>query len=340
MSSHPLAQQLLDAQVQYWLQQLSSDRLSTLVKEEITYIYQQMDAMTLSESVDAEKVKATAHRYALEMEMGGGIPELFGEIANLVYEHPVQDDTTIGAIVNHQLAHEFLEKTFEAGGVIDRILQNIQHSEAFQAFLTDVILLALKGYVLEENAIVRRLPFLSDSLNKLKNLLDERMTNVQDSIQQATRTLLTASIENTLAMLDQLLDQDVYRDQALIATQNLWDEIRHWPVSKFRDFTTETDLQEWMVLGYEFWRAFRETDYLKSIIDTAVDFVFDKYGEETLQKLLSDLGVTHDMIESEILRYSDDLASLVIRKGMAETMIRRHLERFYFNPSTLALFDQ
>jgi len=94
-----------------------------------------------------------------------------------------------------------------------------------------------------------------------------------------------------------------------------------------------------MVLGYEFWRAFRETEYLTGIIDTAVDFFFDKYGDDSLQKIISEMGVTYEMVESEILRYSNDLARLAIDKGIAETLIRRHLERFYSRPETLALLE-
>lgn len=334
-----LAQRLLDAQVQFWLQQLSPERLQQILREEIAYLYAQLDQITLAEAVPPAKIKATAHRYALEMDYGGGIPELFGEIANLVYEHPAQDTTPLGSVFDHHLVQEFLEKAFEPSGVIDRFLQNVQHSEPFQAFLTDVILLALKGYVLEENVLVRKIPVLGSSLQKLRELLDDRFNGMQDNIANATRSLLAASIDRTLGMLDQLLDQDVYRDQAMIATQNLWDDIRDHPIGRFREYTTEQDLQEWMVLGYEFWRRFRQTEYLKTIIDTAVDFVFAKYGDDSLQKIITDFGVTYEMIESEILRYSDDMADVLVRSGIAETILRRQLERFYFDADTLALLQ-
>lgn len=337
--SNALAQRLLDAQVQFWLQQLSPERINAILREEIAYLYQQLDTITLSESVDADKIVATAHRYALEMEYGGGIPELFGEIANLIYEHPAQETTILGDVFHHGLAQEFLEKTFEAGGVIDRFLQNVQHSEPFQAFLTDVILLALKGYVLEENVLVRKVPVLASSLQKLRDMLDDRFNGMQDNIANATRSLLATSIDRTLGMLDQLLDQDIYRDQALIATQNLWDEIRDQPIGRFREYTTEEDLQDWMVLGYEFWRSFRQSEYLETIIDTGVEFVFNKYGEDSLQKIITDFGVTYEMIESEILRYGEDLGDLLVRTGIAETILRRQLQRFYFDPDTLALLQ-
>lgn len=335
-----LAHRLLDAHLQFCLQQLAPERLNPLLREELAELYQQLDRISLGEALAADKIKITAHRYALEMDYGGGIPELFGEIAHLIYQHPAQDSTTLGAIFQHALAQEFFEKAFEADGIIDRFLQKVQKSTPFQGFLSDVILLALKGYVLEENVLVKKIPVLASSLQKLRDLLDDRFNGVQDNIAQTTRTLLGASIDRTLGMLDQLLDHDSYREQALDATLNLWDEMRRQPVSQFREFTSAQDLQEWMVLGYEFWRRFRQTEYLKTFINTAVDFVFSKYGDESLQKILTDFGVTYEMIEREILHYSEGLAGLAVNKGIAETLLRRHLERFYLDGDTLALLGQ
>lgn len=97
-SAQAKARQLLDAHVNFWLQELAPDRLAAIVREEITYLYGELDRISLNEAVSAAKIRATAHRYALEMEIGGAIPELFGEIANLVYEHPAQYDTRVSDI--------------------------------------------------------------------------------------------------------------------------------------------------------------------------------------------------------------------------------------------------
>jgi hypothetical protein len=198
-------------------------------------------------------------------------------------------------------------------------------------------LLAVKGYLLEQNKLLGTAPVIGAGLRRLRAFLDQRLPSLQDGIEEASHQLLERSIGNTLTLLDQLLEQGEYREQALAATLNLWDEISTWPLSRLRDFTSENDLQELMVLGYEFWREFRETDYLTSIIDAGVDFFFDKYGEDSLQKIISEMGVTYEMIESEILNYSTDMARLALNQGIAETMLRRHLERFYFSVGTLTI---
>ncbi len=338
--SHVKARQLLDAQVRFWLQELSPQRLAGIVREETAFLYQALDRITLADAVSADKIKGTAHRYALEMEIGGAIPELFGEIADLVYNHPAQDTTRISDIFPSRLAQEFLEKIFESGSQLDRAISQIQRSAPFREFLADVSLLVLKGYLQEKNRQYTTLPLIGSGLRRAGKLVQDRRPQWQESLEQSSHSLLQRSIGKTVQMLDQLLDQDSYREQALAATLNLWDEISTWPVARFRDFTSENDLQELMVLGYEFWREFRESEYLKNIIDAAVDFFFEKYGEDSLQKIISEMGVTYEMIEAEFLNYSDDVAAFAIHQGYAEALIRRHLERFYFSADTLALLAE
>jgi hypothetical protein len=90
-----------------------------------------------------------------------------------------------------------------------------------------------------------------------------------------------------------------------------------------------------MVMGYEFWLEFRNTDYLKSCIDLGVDFFFEKYGEQSLQDLLDDIGVSREMILDELDHYIPDLAVLMIKEGVVEGFLRRHLQRFYSSKKVL-----
>ncbi|HCB41328.1 MAG TPA: hypothetical protein DEP79_16605, partial [Gammaproteobacteria bacterium] len=78
----------------------------------------------------------------------------------------------------------------------------------------------------------------------------------------------------------------------------------------------------------------------KSCIDAGVKFVFTKYGDETVDYMLQDLGVTQDMVVSEILNYAPDLAQLLLQHDIAEPLIRRHLQRFYFADTTLQLLGE
>ncbi|MEE2733197.1 MAG: hypothetical protein VYA55_20430 [Pseudomonadota bacterium] len=331
-----LAQALLDAQVQFWLQELNADKLLPLLQQELPYLYTRVGALTLRQAVAEDKVKATALRYAVEMEIEGGIPELFGEIANIVYEHPNNDLTQVGDIISEKIVNDFLQKIFEQGSLLDQAVNNIRASAPFREFLADVVFTVAKGYALEENQLVKLAP-VANGLQRLRSWLNEQAPGLAENLHTVGKQLSRASVDQSVRLVDDILENDLYRDTALNSVLDLWDDIKTWPVASFQRYFSETDLQELMVLGYEFWLEFRHTDYLKSYIDAGVKFFFDKYGEDTLESILQDLGVTEDMVVSEIQNYAPDLAQLLLQHDIAEPLIRRHLERFYFAEATLAL---
>jgi len=332
------AQQLLDAQTAFWLNDLNPSRLEPLVRQELEFIYEKLDTITLRQSVDEDKVKATAQRYATEMEIAGAIPELFGEIANIIYEHPHNDTTLIGDIVSDYVATELLEKIFERKSLLDHAVSNIRESQPFQAFISDLVFTAAKNYLFETNQLMKVQP-LSSGITRLRQWFQDKAPAMSENMSGLGKQLSQNSVTNSIRLVQNTLDNDLYRDSALNSTLALWDDLKAWPISYFKKYFTETDLQELLVMGYEFWLDLRHTDFMKSLIDSGVQFFFDKYGEESLQSITGEMGVTEDMIISEILNYAPDLAQLAVKEGIAETIIRRHLQRFYFDQKTLTLLQ-
>lgn len=311
MSDHAqqLAQQLLDAQVQFWLQELTPEKLTPLLQQEISFLYQSFGQLTLREAVDEDKVKGTALRYAVEMEIEGGIPELFGEIANIIYEHPNNDLTAVGDVFSDEIAEEFLEKIFEPNSLLDQAVNNIRGSAPFREFLADVVFNVIKGYALEQNQLAK-LPPIANGMQRLRDWMNDRAPGLSENVYSLGKQLSRTGVDQSIRLVDDMLDNDLYRDNALNSVLTLWDDMKGWKISSFQRYFSEMDLQELMVLGYEFWLEFRHTDYLQSCINTGVKFFFDKYGDDTLHTVLTDLGVTEEMIVSELLNYAPDLARL------------------------------
>lgn len=330
------AKQLLDAQTAFWLKNLSKKQLVPLLKEEVMFLHRELGKLKLKQTISREKVKATAQRYAVDMEIGGAIPELFGEIADVIYNFPSNQHTLVGDLVSDEIAHEFIEKVFEDGSVFDHAVANIHSSEPFKAFLSDVVYTVLKGYALEQNQLLK-IGTVASSMKFVRGLISDRAPKVSELIEARIRELMGSGVDGSLSMVDEVLTKDQYREGAKDAVLDLWDKIKEWPVSNFQHYVTALDLQELLVLGYEFWLQLRSTPYLQDCISAGVDFFFDKYGDETLETLLNDLGVTQDMIVSDVLNYVPDMTSILVKKGIAEQLIRRHLQRFYEDPDTLAL---
>lgn len=327
-ASPDLASQLLEAEVSFWLQNLKGKKFNSLLTEELELVLDHLQHIKLCDAVDQQKVKATAQRYAVEMEIGGAIPELFGEIANRVFEFPASRTTKIGELVSDSIATEFIEKIFEQNGVLDHAVTNIRNSAPFRHFLSDVIFTVLKGYVFEQNNLMK-FSTVASGTRKVREWLSTKAPDLSEGLEDRVRTLMESGVKSSLEMVDETLDNEQYRETALNSALAFWDVVREWPLTAYRDYITEQDLQEFMVMGYEFWLEFRNTDYLKACIDLGVEFFFEKYGEQSLQDLLDDLGVSREMIVEEFQQYLPDLAELLVREGLVEAFLRRNLQRFY-----------
>ncbi|PZO12884.1 MAG: hypothetical protein DCE87_14205 [Betaproteobacteria bacterium] len=323
-----LASQLLEAEVAFWLQNLKGKKFQALLADELNHVLARLEHIRLCDAVDESKVKATARRYAVEMEIGGAIPELFGEIANRIFEFPASRTTKIGEVVSDSIATEFIEKIFEQNGVLDHAVSNIRNSTPFRHFLSDVIFTVLKGYVFEQNNLMK-FSTVASSTRKVREWLSTKAPDLSEGLEERVRNLMESGVKGSLEMVDETLDNEQYRETAMNSALAFWDVVREWPLTAYRDYLTEQDLQEFMVLGYEFWLEFRNTEYLKSCIDLGVDFFFEKYGEQSLQDLLDDIGISHEMISDELDNYIPDLAALLIKEGLAESFLRRNLQRFY-----------
>jgi hypothetical protein len=323
-----LASAMLEAEVAFWLQNLKGKKFQALLAEELGYLLDRLEHIKLNSAASQDKVKATAQRYAVEMEIGGAIPELFGEIANRIFEFPASKTTKIGDVVSDRVATEFIDKIFEKEGVLDHAVTNIRNSAPFRHFLSDVVFTVLKGYVFEQNNLMKN-STVASSTRKVREWLSSKAPDLSEGLEERMRNLMDSGVKNSLEMVDETLDNEQYRETALNSALAFWDVIRDWPLTAYREYLSEQDLQEFMVLGYEFWLDFRGTEYLKSCIDLGVEFFFEKYGEQSLQDLLDDFGITREMILDELDNYLPDLAALMVKEGLAEGFLRRNLQRFY-----------
>lgn len=331
---------LIDAQVAFWLKQLEPATIAPLVAEELEHVFARLDQVTLNEAVAVEKVKTTARRYATEMEIGGAIPELFGQVASIIYAHPANQSTYARDLFNDDIVRELLDKVFERGSLLDQAVINLRQSEPFHAFLTDVAFVILKSYITDQNPLSRRVAPVRRGMARLGELLSTRAAGLMETVEGQTRHVLDDSISQILDLVHDLLSNDLYRESAQSSVEAFWDRIKHWPIERFHAYFTEMDLQELLVVGYEFWLDFRHTDYLNACIDAGIGFFFFKYGDDDLQSILDELGVTRDMIRAEVQNYAPDLAALLHQQGLTEQFLRRHLTRFYESADAQALLTQ
>lgn len=293
-----LAARLLEAQVEYLRGQLTDPQAFTeLAREEMTSFLADASHLTLSQAVSREMIKAVAHKYAIAFPVEGAIPELVGQVAARLYAHSRNDDLRLSDIIDRKHFDDLATGVADLG-ITRRLVERILDSPATVDAAVDVMHRAVDS---------SRLP------EKLGRLVDGTVENVT---RRGARFVLQANKADS--------------DELVVATiRDLWAANADQSIGEMSTLVEPGDVEDVVVLIFEFWRTFRDTDYFAALLSEGVDEVFEAYGDTPLDELLAELGVGYDDLVEEALRFGPHVIAQIDRHGFIEAALRRRLAPFY-----------
>lgn len=322
------AQALLDAQVSWWLERLDANALAPWVETEVDALLADAAKLKLEEVVSRADVQAVARQYAAELEPSGAIPELVGELAQALQAHPAQKKTRLGELMPDKQFREWLDKILELHAAREAILHAALSNPVVAAVAGDLLYRGISGY-LGESSLTKSIPGASSMLKFGKSVLAKATPKLDAAIESTLRKYIQQSLDATLResehSLKTLLTDELLRDSAL----EIWAGLKGMTVAQARETVGADDVEELFVIGYEHWRSVRKTPYYGAMIDAGVAGFFDKYGKVTLTALLDEMGVTRQMILTDVLRFAPPALAALKKKKLLEPLIRRWLAPFY-----------
>ncbi|MFX5485944.1 hypothetical protein ABTD86_06435, partial [Acinetobacter baumannii] len=107
------AQALLLEQVEFFKKQLSIENSPIYFRQFIQLFIQHADEIKLYEVVDLEQLQAVVKRYAFEMQLGAGLLEFIGEIAQRIYLSAMKSPVQLQDLVSDHQFEMWLSKFLE-----------------------------------------------------------------------------------------------------------------------------------------------------------------------------------------------------------------------------------
>ncbi|MBM7366327.1 hypothetical protein [Gordonia hydrophobica] len=293
--SADLAARLLEAHIDFERRRLTDPAaFNALVQEEIDAFLAVADDLPLEVAVSRDLVKAVARKYTVAFPVEGAIPELVGTVAARLYAYSVAHDTTLPDVLDRRRFEELATGVADLG-LSRRVVQRVLSSPA------------------TEDACVEAVQRAVDS-----SRLPERAAKVVDTVVEhiarrgAQRVLAANRVEADHLVLD--------------AAREVWLAGADQPV---RAVLSDADVEDTVVLAFEFWRSFRETTFFQGLLDEGVDEVFNAYGDTPLAELLDELGLGREDLVEEAMRFGPPVLEQLDADGVIEQALRRRLEPFY-----------
>lgn len=325
-----IAERLLDAQVQFMLDQLEAPALRENIEEELDHALAAAEQITLNESVTRQQIKDTVRNYAVDLDLHGAIPELVGDIARTLYGHDIHDRTSLSDLVSDQQFIEILDQLLAMKDLREKVIKRSIGNPLFAALASDVLYNGIKGYI-AHNPLTRNSKLAAGALSVGKSLLSKASPGLEQAVEDGVKGYIKANIKSTQRQTERFIRERVEDDSVRDRAIELWDEHKDTKVSTFREYISERDVEEGFVTGYEYWRKLRRTDYYWTVIEVAIDGFFDKYGDTSLREILDEVGIHRDIMVEEAMRYAPPVIAMLKKKKLLEPRIRRQLEKFYLS---------
>lgn len=325
---HPLAEALLEAHVQFVLEDLEGEGLQALIEDILDHALADAAKLKLNDVTTRQQIKDTACTYAAELELGGGIPELVGDIGRALHAHPGLGETRLGDVLSDRRFKEFIDLGLEQKALRAMIIRGVVASPLYGRLASELLYNGIRGY-LAQNALTDNIPGARSMMKLGKAVLSRAASGLEASVEESLKGYIGRSIGGVSQRSAELLltkeGDEILRDGVLAS----WKQLKHLKVGELRRHIGERELEEFFVAGYEYWHELRAAPIYMQLIETGIDVFFDKYGKATLRELLDDLGIGRDLMLAEAMRHAPHAIQALKKKKLLEPTARRLLGRFY-----------
>jgi len=329
-TKNPLAEALLDAHVQFIVDELDGESLQPLIEELLDIALTDAAKLKLAEVVTPKQIKATAHTYAANLELGSGIPELVGDIARAIHASPALDHTRLGDLLGDRHFSEFLDLALEQKSAREALVRGFVKSPLFGRIASELLFNGIRGY-LAQSTLGDNIPGARSMMKLGKAVLSKAasVSGLDDTVEEGLKRYIAKSIGTVSQRSVELLVNDEGDEILRDAAQGFWKQLKPLRLGELRRHIGERVMEEVFVSAYEYWRELRKAPIYTQLIDAGIDTFFERYGKTTLKHLLDDLGIGRDLMLAEGLRFGPHAIQALKKKKLLEPTVRRLLQRFY-----------
>ena len=334
-----LTSRLLEQHVKHEMAALKGAKLRKFLEREVSELLGHAESITLNRISSVDRVMGVIRRVVVDMELDAGIPELAAETATAVINAPVQQTTTLGDIFSRDQATGFVEEMLELRQQRERVIGEIMAHPVYQELVSNLVYTGLANYLYEDNLITKSVPGVGSMMKFGKKMANKAVPGLDETFERRIKAWLADSLPGLIARSEHFLNQALSDDEVRDSVMAAWVSLEGRTIAELREGLDDVELQEFVVLGYEFWLQFRKTAYFEGCARAVVDHLFAKYGDEPIAVLLADVGVTREVILAEVDAHVVPIMDVLREEGYVEAVVRRRLSAFYQSAATRKLLD-
>ncbi|MFP4474204.1 MAG: hypothetical protein ACLFOY_01505 [Desulfatibacillaceae bacterium] len=335
-----VARKLLDAHVQYELDRLTGENANRVLEQEAGAFHDWVKGLRLDDIAGPEMINDIIRRYVVDRPVPGGVAAIAGEMSRLVLGSPHNERTTLADILPPKLYTAFVDKGVSIDAIRENTVRLTVQNPAFRRLVADLLLSVIREYVFEENVLARRVPGVSRAFKLYASILGRTVPVLSEFIEHQLRESIERNLDTALSHTEKSLRAVLSEDRLAELADSRYAVSASKPLSRHFAAIDPLDLEDFVVLGLEFWLNFRKTEYFRSIYTDIVNSLFAMYGEQEVEVLLEDLDVTREEFVTQFVDLVGPALQTARQMGYLEERLRAWMTNFYDSDAAAAILGQ
>lgn len=334
--NEPIAR-LLEAHIQHELNRFKEGGYRQTIQEEVSAAFNWIRKVKLNDVLPLEKMLGLIRRNVVELPISPGITELAGEMSRRVHASRQNRKTTLEDIFSRKRFDEIIDKVVGLKKTRNTIIHGVLASPVYAKLIADILYTGILDYLLSENILVQKVPGLSSVIRMSKDAVNHVMPSLEPMIEKQVKQYITHNLDRSISRSEKFLTEFLDQDQILETSEEIWEALAPKRLSDYFKAINGDDMEDFILIGHEFWLHFRKTRYFKNVYKELTDYFYEKYGDKELDFMIEDFGVTEEMVIREVIEIVSPCVEEMLSIGYVEERIRARLESFYFSEKAAAL---
>jgi hypothetical protein len=331
MDPKDVAAQVLDAQVDFVIGELSGKRLAQVIARDVDDLLALAEQLTVAEVLDPDVAKRVLRR--LTERVGGSalLEDLVTALSDAIYDLSASENYELGEVVAREPVEALVAQVLRMRTLHERALTRMNESPLVARVAQRFVSTIVSDFIAQNRQMAERLPG-AKSLFSLGSSAARSVGRVSFVGAAADKGTQLAIRQTTGAVREMLNDAPLQG-----AAMEIWDLHADEPISDLREYMSRQELRELVVLVHELVTSARSSEYVGELVDECVDVFFAQYGARSLASLLPELGITRDDIVDDLRELLPPLVAAARGDGRLEALVRARLAPFFASKQALAI---
>lgn len=336
MPAPTVAEQLLNAQVAWLVDQLTGPELPDLIAQDVDELLATGSRLPVRSLVGPAEVKSLIHLVLDKVPPSAAASTLVEAAADVAYDGPAEN-FTLADIVDRENVESLVGEVLGMTDVAEKFLDQIADSPLVAGLASRFVGRIVGDMVQANQAMADKIPglgslvsFGTSAAGKVVGAADKQLQQVLGDTAGKGATFAMRRLNKVV--IDTLKDPTA-RDAAL----QVFDLYADKPVVRINQLGTREDIQRLAGLIQDIVIAGAPTEPVVALVDALVDAFFATYGDLPATTLLDDLGITRNDLVDQAAAIVPGLLAAAHESGELDRLIRARIAPFFSSPAVTAI---